>query len=212
MNKRGQFYLLAALIIIGVIAGLTTVYNQVSVLKEDFTVYDLSSELNFEGAQVLASGVFNDRTDTEILDNLEFLMNHYSLKNPSNELIGLYGNEETLYVIVYRNMPTGSIRIDLGTGSPQIINPTGGTHGVIETFDRPDEEIIILQIEDEDFVFNLRPGQTLFMIVEKERGEERFVSGPEGGAGGPIQTEGNNNLQNDEEDNETNIGDDGNEQ
>jgi len=177
MNKRGQFFLIAALVIIGVIAGLTTVYNVTKISEEDLAVYDLTSELNFEGSQVLASGVFNDFSDNKIVENIEQLIEFYAQSNPDSEFVGIYGNETTITLIVYRTETDGSISIILGEGG-STFPISGTTRGIIETFSRPSEGIVIIEIDGEVFTFDLRPGQTLYIIVEKESEGERFVATP----------------------------------
>ena len=66
MDKRGQFFLIAAVVIIGLIIGLSVVYNSVKAPKEDSQVYDLSKEIDYESAQVIDHGTFNALTETAV--------------------------------------------------------------------------------------------------------------------------------------------------
>ncbi|MEK6818345.1 MAG: hypothetical protein AABY10_00250, partial [Nanoarchaeota archaeon] len=128
MNKRGQFFLIAALAIVGVIIGLTTVYNNISTVKEDFTVYDLSNEINYESAQVIDSGLFNSLDNSKIDENLKNLTDFYSKSNPDQEFVVLFGNEKKLKVVNYKKTPTGSIGVSFG-GNAVVFNSQGlGSH------------------------------------------------------------------------------------
>jgi len=71
VKKRGQVFLIAALITIAVLAGLVTIYNRASSSVEDVTVFDLSEEIILEASQVIDSGIFNTISDTQISKNLE---------------------------------------------------------------------------------------------------------------------------------------------
>src|SRR3989338_6714115 len=97
MHKRGQFYLIAALVIIGILVGLTTVYNSTKTSREDLTVFDISSALQFEGLQVVTSGIFYDLTDEEILAQLQSLINASAQQNPNHDFLGIYENKKTLF-------------------------------------------------------------------------------------------------------------------
>src|SRR3989344_4139149 len=54
-DKNGQFYLLAAIVIIAIIIGFASVSNYIK-NKSSVTVYNLRDELGIEGAQVLDFG------------------------------------------------------------------------------------------------------------------------------------------------------------
>ncbi|MBS3098600.1 hypothetical protein J4462_00125 [Candidatus Pacearchaeota archaeon] len=177
MHKRGQFYLIAALVIIGILVGLTTVYNSTKTSREDLTVFDISSALQFEGLQVVTSGIFYDLTDEEILAQLQSLINASAQQNPNHDFLGIYGNETTLFIWAFTTPNTGSISVTIGS-EPIIISETESTHGLIETIERPEEGIIVVEIDEEKYVFDLHPDQKLYLIIKKERGEETFIATP----------------------------------
>ena len=97
LNKRGQFYLIAAIIIVGVLFGLTAIYNSASSQKEDSKVYDLSKEVDFESARVIDSGIFYGRNQSEINDYLYRLIEYYGKTNPPSNIVLLYGNTKGFY-------------------------------------------------------------------------------------------------------------------
>src|SRR3989344_5796941 len=109
MKKRGQFYLVAALVIIGVIASLATVYNSVKVSEEDISVYDLSEEINFEALQLLDSGLFNNLEEEEIEIFITNLTQYYSTLNPDTDIVVIYGDKREVKVIAYTIQERGEV-------------------------------------------------------------------------------------------------------
>ena len=53
MHKRGQFFLIAALVVVGILVGLSIAYTTVRTPREETQIYDLSEEIYYEGAQVI---------------------------------------------------------------------------------------------------------------------------------------------------------------
>jgi hypothetical protein len=176
MQKRGQFFLIAAVVIVGVMFGLTTVYNHIQSPSEDTTVYDLSKEISFETAKVIDNGVF--LSDTNTLEKIENLTDFYSATNPKTDLIIIYGNEEIITVIFYNRTQTGSIGIEVGS--------TVSTTPTEQTFKQKSEEISYPDPREVSielgfgipFNFTLRQGQIFYLVLKKETLGERFVAGP----------------------------------
>lgn len=77
MKKRGQFYLVAALVIIGLVIGLSAVYNTIKVSQEDKTIYFLYEEVNTESSRVIDQGVYNSLSQQEIETRLVTLIRSY---------------------------------------------------------------------------------------------------------------------------------------
>jgi len=59
MKKRGQFYLIAAIIIIGIVLTSVTLINYIKTKKEKYPIYNLGDIVNFESAKVLDYGIVN---------------------------------------------------------------------------------------------------------------------------------------------------------
>jgi hypothetical protein len=78
MNKRGQFFLIAALIIIGIILSVSTVYNYTSSNNQNTKASDISKELDFEANKVIDKGVFNSDSSSQIKDNVKNKTRCYS--------------------------------------------------------------------------------------------------------------------------------------
>jgi len=168
MNKRGQFYLLAAIIIITVIVGIATVSNVVT-KKEEVRLYDLKDELNIESGEVLEHGTFygEERIDEFVGDYKEYV-------GDDKDLLFVYGDSNELKVTSYRLETTGEISIGIG-----------GSESGIETYDifsesltiNPGgEEQVIVTLNNINYDFELKPGQNFFFVISQElEGEQHII-------------------------------------
>lgn len=96
MKKRGQFYLLAAMIIAIILFGTAAITNRSS-KKEYSVVYDLSKEIDLEGALLREYGVVSDKS---ILDTFEEFLEEYSeyISDPSVEMYFIYGDSSSIFL------------------------------------------------------------------------------------------------------------------
>ncbi len=130
LGKRGQFFLIAALVISGILIGFASLYNVAHTPKEDNSVYDLSSELNYENSQVIDQGVFTNLTQDQINANIVNLTNYYAAQNPSANLIIVFGNSTSITIRQYQPRQSGQIGVSTGgvpftvTQSTQVISTT----------------------------------------------------------------------------------------
>ena len=65
MNKRGQFYLVAAVIIVLVVIGISSVKTYSVIKSEPQNLEDLSLELSEETARIVDYGVYNGENKIE---------------------------------------------------------------------------------------------------------------------------------------------------
>ena len=174
MSKRGQFFLIAAVVIVIIVIGLGVVYNFVTTSEEDKSVYDLSKELNYESAQIIDNGVFNSRTKEDIAKNLENLSTVYAEANPLSDIIIVYGNTTQVTLLKYNNSNAGEISISTG-GSPVNLAVT-----IIRTLTKgtvnPTDEKVTVSLKGIDKEFSLREGENFYIILKKDKDDERIVA------------------------------------
>jgi hypothetical protein len=183
MNKSAQFFLVAALVIVGIMVGLATVYNATNTSREDLTVYDLAEEINYEGARVLESGTFNGIDNNQIEENIERLIEFYSETNQNHEFYGIYGDEEELTLIFYETSETGSVGVSVG-GSPIDVEPVGQAKGKkADIKNNREKDKVLINIGEEEYSFDISQGKTLYVIVAVEKNSERHVASPSGSSG-----------------------------
>ena len=184
MNKRGQFFLISALVIVGIIIGLTTIYNQIQTNEEDTTIYDLSREISYESGQVIDNGIIYSLSQPEIESHLINLTDFYSQTNPESEFNILYGDGKTLKILQYKKANTGSISVSVG-GSEVTINGEGSEKKQ-GSKDRCNEkgvscaDKVEVNLDNTNYNFDLREGQFFYVIIKKNKpNNEAFVAGPQ---------------------------------
>lgn len=176
MNKRGQFFLIAALVIIGILVGFSATYTSIEVPREDSFVYDLSKEINYEAGTVIDSGIFNSLNAAEKNKRLNNLTDYYSEANLGTDFVIIYGDKTGMSAIFYTTQNTGTIGVDFGSGA--VSNQQTQTRKYSASFipQAGDNSITIVLDQENKYSFNLKPGQTFFIVLKKEKQGEQFIS------------------------------------
>jgi hypothetical protein len=173
MNKRGQFFLIAAIIIVGLVIGLANVVNSVGVGNKQESFYDLANEINFETKRVFDYGVYQERE----LDSLvQGYLENYTNYIAEEEVLFIYGNAGDINGLFFEE--TGgnvgiSTGIDLPNPAISIQYLTGETAEV--GYDQQ-TNIVDVTIQGVTYSFMLRKGQNFFFVIIKEDDDERFVA------------------------------------
>ena len=199
MNKRGQFFIFAAIIIVTIIVGLMGISNYAKVNDEPRGFYDLTKELGQETNQVINyDSISGDPGKVEDFTNqvLENLID----RDPGREIIVIYGNSMQMTVT---NCAKETVEIFSGGVSqgnvpgclevketcvtfsgvktctyPTIfevdqINPVKSYKKVITT---PSNKIIDLKFPDgKIYEFKISAGQNFFSVLKKNLKEEEYV-------------------------------------
>ncbi|MEM4259217.1 MAG: hypothetical protein QXS38_00430 [Candidatus Pacearchaeota archaeon] len=175
MNKRGQFFLIAALIIVGVIITLTAInISTKPSLKEQTTLYDLSKEIDYESSKLIDYGVYAGQPQEQTAETIVSLVSNYSMANPDTDLLLIYGNKDSLTVLYYNKSLTGSVGFNLGggaiSGGQYVITPVTPSYNVYGN------EVDVTLAEGHILNFDLQPGQNFFIVLKKEVGGEVIVA------------------------------------
>ena len=158
MYKRGQFFLIAALIIILVVFSVATVYNSVSYSKSDLPyTEDLANSIKQESTQIIDNGFYNNLSQEDIAANLNNLTLAYSKSNPSYNITYLSsynGNSfaNTFYNSVMLNISESSIFLNSSINS------------------------ITLSLNNINHSFNLSKGYNVFVVVQRENNNEKYTA------------------------------------
>ena len=123
-GKRGQFYTIAALVIILIIVGLTRIANQIEVDNKPEKFYKLSEVLDFEGIKVMNSLIYTKNyidPSLNVENNINNFLNifaEYIAENSDRDisLIFIYGNITANNVTgaVYSTSSSGDIDVFIG--------------------------------------------------------------------------------------------------
>jgi hypothetical protein len=172
MQKKGQMYIVAALIIASLIIGLSSIYNYARSTKEDTSIFDLSKEIDYETSRVIDSGVFNQENFSI---NVDSISKYYADLNPHSELITLTGNLESSEIIAhhYKLDQTGTVCIQTGACS--------GLNFFTKIKQTPIQipsgnQVQVVLDQGETYDFELKTGENFYIVLIKEDENEKIVA------------------------------------
>ena len=92
MEKRGQFYLIAAFVIILIVSGLSYVYTKANVQTENINLVGIAKEIDFELNTAINSAVLMGEDETATVNRAKEIGNYYLDRYPYIDLIIVYGD------------------------------------------------------------------------------------------------------------------------
>ena len=152
-NRKGQFYLIAAILIVVLIAASATIYNY-SRKKSSATLYDLGEELGIEGQNIIDYGTAAT-LDTDGINTLlvNFFQDYANYAGKDKNLYFLYGDSSAMYVKAYEELDDVS-----GEYPP---NVDGGK--------------VSITVDSFVYQFDLEAGHNFYFVVSQEIEEEKHV-------------------------------------
>jgi len=152
--KRGQFYLITAVIIITVIIGFVTISNY-SKRRTSVKLYDLEDELGIEIQNVLGYGTYNGYEEEEMNSLWEsFIEDYKDYAGAGKDLYFIFGDSGSLQVKAYEDLE--EVDYDITTN----------------------EERVSIVIEDVEYDFKLNPGENFYFVISQEiEGERHVITG-----------------------------------
>jgi hypothetical protein len=176
MKKRGQFYILAATLIVLTIAGLAGISTYAIIKSKPKTINSLSADLKNEGPNIVDFGIYGNSNITALIENFtdkEFAGYFLGKTNRAN-IVFIYGNRTNLYAVEYNSTYTGGISSSIGGGFVEWKN--------VNTYiDRtsilvnPDDKQIDVEILNSHYKFNLTEGEMFYFVIVQEKDGERYV-------------------------------------
>jgi hypothetical protein len=190
MKKRGQFFILAAVIMSAVIISLGLSFNYANVNKEPASFYDLSYEIKQEAGEVIDYGVFSN--DDKLEDFTGKIAESLSDKDPNIEVIFIYGDEQQVIIENYAkdSIDSGSGEIEPGLRDVESkiqLNIGGTTFGITQEQDyklfrqdwqqriSPQQKKVIVKINQKEYEFSLSKNQQFFMLIKKTQNKEDYL-------------------------------------
>ena len=165
-NRKGQFYLLAAIIIITILVGFVTVSNY-SRRKTSVKLYDLGEELGIESQNVIDYGTYAQE-DLDVLLG-QFIESYVDYAGGGKNLYFLFGDFTSITVKAYQELEE-SVFVD---GSELIM-----TNGKGEKMHTPSASKIAILIGDVEYQFDLTEEEKFYFVVSQEiEGEKHVVTG-----------------------------------
>lgn len=148
-NKRGQFYLVASIIVVAVVIALAATLNNSS--RESTNIAeDIAVELRIEGENVLD---YEENTGTNVF--VDQFSRDYSV---------YAGEDKDIYFIV----------VDKSTGFQDAYIYTNGQKVPLES-DLVVGEEIVFRYDSRNYNFKLEEGKSFYYIIVYETGGDRYV-------------------------------------
>lgn len=172
MNKGGQFYVVAAMLIVLTLAGFSGVGNYVLVNSEPETIEEVARDLSRESYSITEYGLYNDENVDLLLGGFagEQIGDFFLDKTEDANIIFLYGSKKDLKALQYKEGSQGSINV----GGTRLVVDTP-IYEVINLGDVSGQEEVEITLLDNIYTFELNDNQIFYFVVVKERGDEVFV-------------------------------------
>ena len=175
LNKRAQIYLVAAIIIVMILAGIASVKTYAVATAEPRKIKDISSELKEETSRIIDYGIYSSANLNVLLNSFDEDYSEYFLtKTEDTNIIFIYGNKTSLYSVQYNNQYTGAVFATIGGASPTwfssetIINKTDITTKIYNNQ-------IKVNILEKDFVFDVGEGEVFYFLISQKAGDETII-------------------------------------
>ena len=169
-GKRGQFYLIAAIFIILIMFGTTSIATQALVKPEPRTIKDLGDELNRETYKIIEHGVVLEKELTPLIESFSKEdMAKYILKNSEDaSIVFVYGKEDGYNTIAVENKGIGAITIGGSKLTDEGLNFREG---------EPEKEgdFLKLKVNDILYKFKIKPNEMFYFLIVKSREGEVFI-------------------------------------
>jgi len=171
LKKRGQFYLIAAVLLIVIVFGLISVGNYTS--SSDIDLSHLVEDLNSESGQVVSYGTYWNQDTNELLE--DWVANYTTYTQSQGEQgdwIFVYGNASGLNAVTFTEEES-SISINVG-GSTNSVNIQGSGKQK-STINPSGNRDVSIELLGNSYNFDLKEGENFFFILSREEEGERVV-------------------------------------
>jgi hypothetical protein len=194
IDKRGQFFLLAAVIISAVIISLGVGTNRVTVNEDPGSFYDFSYEVKREVGAVMDYEVYSGfSASVDLTEFVDLLATEIEERSPGSDFIFIYGDSSDMAV---KNYGSESVYADgmeiVGANEDavsrvcfeEICQNIGGDlvdFKDVNPFQSPPDisrdgsDNILVEIEGNEFVFPLSDHRQVIFIMQKSVGGDRHV-------------------------------------
>jgi len=168
MKKRGQFYLIAAIIIIGIVLTSVTLINYIKTKKEKYPIYNLGDIVKFESAKVLDYGIVNGSDLNQLMTYWIINYTNYGGKSITGDWLFIYGEKNNLKALVINKESSGGITIDVGgtlVTSPQLENYIVKIYDISKEVTSEGKINISIPQMNYSNSFDVKPGQNFWFVI-----------------------------------------------
>ncbi len=193
-QKRGQFFLIAAVVIIVVTISIMTISNYTQ-STEQTNIEDLGDEMEIESTRILDYWASNEKTDEELDELMETFIENYvqNLDNNKN-IYFIFGNREKVHFRGYQLATPECVCLTINSTipdtthtcqemvglTPECIIPQVSSNredGITQDFEASESVIegVTTSIEDGDYLTMISPGENFYFILWENTGGEKHI-------------------------------------
>jgi len=166
-NSRGQFYIIAAVIIIAALLGFFALKNYVKIEKEQTRIYDLGKELKIETGSVYDYGIYKGKDTSKLIENWSKTYSEYILQQGiAEDWIFVYGNEKDMSAVTFTTTETGGIEIYTGRGRVGVKIKKGDIN--ITSLGSNITGQVNVTFHNFNYTFDLEEGENFFFVIKSE--------------------------------------------
>lgn len=171
-QRRGQFYLITAVIMATIIIGIATISNYAK-NNSNTRIYDLQEELQIESAKVVDYGTNQGYDDTQmknLLTNYSESYINYSLKGNG---YFLFGTRSNVKLVAYQEADRGErVSFDKGDGETSLSITPGEIFSQEFT---PTGTTVKIKINSFDYSFELSAGENFYFALSQKSDSGTFI-------------------------------------
>ena len=168
MNKRGQFYIVVALIIISLATGFVVISNRASTAQNSY-IPNLKDEISIESSSIINYASYNNLGNSQTESMLVNLSNYYINNSQNGNLYFVIGTNDSFVVRAYQRYSENT------SVEGEAWNP--GTLGQVHEKSGSGNSIDI-KINNTSYLFAINPGENFhFVISSLSNGQKYVVTG-----------------------------------
>lgn len=172
-NKKGQFYIIAAILIVVAIVGLTTMSTYAQTKPKPRAIESMGSELKEEGFRLIDYGILRNEDIIKIIDDFsaEDYKDYFLEKTDNANIIMIYGNQTVMNATEYDTASVGNIRATIGGST--VIWPL--INGVVKRTTIDPADPITISLLGQDYKFQINNNEMFYFIIMQNKEGERYI-------------------------------------
>ncbi len=174
MKKKGQFYIVAAVVIVVILFSISTIHNSTEISDEYSSLYTLADEIKFENSQILDNSAIFNLEEQQTLSRVQEYLSYVSQKNPSTKILAVYSTEQNIHFISYNNANSD---VSGTYENQEIWQPGVDSSESLQTLTK-NSDSIVLEISSDSQTLNIPEGPQFFVILINEKNGEKYISIP----------------------------------
>lgn len=177
-NKRGQFYIVAAILLVLIIGTLVSVKTYSFVKSQPHSLQEASLDLKEESSRILDYGIYNQVNLSSLLTNFTSndFRDYFLRKTDYTNLTIIYGNEKNLYQVEYvKDNNAGAITFDNARFEIKHTRIQSSDITSKISSNSEGEKIVTTKVLKKDYEFKLRENEMFYFVIGQEKNGEVFI-------------------------------------